>query len=265
MTHPESIYGLTRAPEGHVLIPTNRRDVYALVDPEDVELVVGYRWHVVRAATNQYAATYAGGKAFRMHRLILPGVAIIDHANGNGLDNRRSNLRPATHTENMRNRRATPRFNVGLKGVSWRKKDRLWNAQIMVDWKKISLGYYKTALEAALAYDAGARQHFGEFARVNFPDGSPSPDMAAILETLPCRDDFPRVRSGTPSKYGFRGVRLDKRWQRWSARIYDHGRELTVGQFSTAEEAARAYDDAARRLHGDAAILNFPDELDEAA
>lgn len=113
-----------------------------------------------------------------MHRLILglaPGQ-VGDHRNGNGLDNRRENLRMATYSQNNQNARPSSKKASPFKGVSircnrfgGRYKARPWAAEIHVDGRKIGLGSFPDEVSAAKAYDVAAREHFGEFAKLNFP------------------------------------------------------------------------------------------------
>jgi len=102
-----------------------------------------------------------------MHRYLLPGVEVVDHHNGNGLDNRRANLRPSTVTENNRNRRRRRDNTSGYKGV-WTRGAR-WHARIKADGRERYLGSHPTPESAAHAYDAAARDLHGEFAALNFP------------------------------------------------------------------------------------------------
>lgn len=92
---------------------------------------------------------------------------LIDHRDGNGLNNLPSNLRIATSTENSRNRRKNSNNQSGYKGVCWCA--RKWRAAIRVNGKLKHLGYFENVTDAALAYDVAAIHYFGEFAHLNFP------------------------------------------------------------------------------------------------
>jgi AP2 domain len=144
----------------------------ALVSDEDYLLVSQHKWHAAR----NYAHTsvrIANGKqtTLQMHRLIL-GVTdanvLVDHADGDGLNNQRYNIRPATATQNQANKR---KFGVTSKyrGVSWHKMSRKFEAQIQVKGKNKHLGCFSSEVDAARRYDGAAVEHFGEFARLNFP------------------------------------------------------------------------------------------------
>jgi hypothetical protein len=102
------------------------------------------------------------------HHLILPPDGyVVDHINGDGLDNRRSNLRLATVAQNAWNsKKRNPRS--GYKGVWFAKDKRLWRAAIVCNRKRIHLGYFKNKIAAAHAYDAAARKLHGKFANCNF-------------------------------------------------------------------------------------------------
>ncbi len=146
----------------------------AVVDDDDFDCLNQYKW---QAHNNYgygwYAVRCSYGPRKRtifMHRQVL-GLRrgkLADHINGNGLDNRRSNLRLCTHSQNSANhqkRKGKSKYN----GVCWCKQYQKWRARICVDYKRIHLGRYDTEIEAAAAYDVAAVKHFGEFARLNFP------------------------------------------------------------------------------------------------
>jgi hypothetical protein len=106
-----------------------------------------------------------------MHQQIMGGTG-FDHGYGDGLNNQRYNLRPATSSQNSMNRRKPVLSRVSTsqyKGVS-RVRDR-WRVQIKsVDKATTHGGYYSTEIEAAKRYDELAKQHYGEFAKLNFPE-----------------------------------------------------------------------------------------------
>ena len=91
----------------------------------------------------------------------------IDHADCDGLNNRRRNLRFADHSQNGQNTRRPSTNTSGFKGVCWHKRIRKWQAQIKLNGKKKHLDYFDTVEEAAAAYDKAAIELFGEFARPN--------------------------------------------------------------------------------------------------
>lgn len=148
----------------------------ALVDECDLDTVLEYRWHAQRRRRGWCARAYAGGgcrdarKVF-MHRLILdaPAGVSVDHANMNGLDNRRINLRFATLSQNMANqRKRRDKTSSKYKGVWYdRRRKRPWRAEIEVRGRRKRLGTFDTEEEAALAYNRAALEYFGEFARLN--------------------------------------------------------------------------------------------------
>ena len=100
-----------------------------------------------------------------MHRLIqgAPRGQAVDHKNGDSLDNRRSNLRPASHAQNMQNVGITKANTSGYKGVNWNSDASKWHARIRVNGKRLHLGLFDAAEDAHAAYVAAAEMHHGEF------------------------------------------------------------------------------------------------------
>jgi hypothetical protein len=150
--------------------------MFALVDSEDAEAVLQHKWYAHRDRRTFYVVRMVrranGTQAkVRLHAF-LTGWSLVDHINGNGLDNRRVNLRAATRSQNAANRGPTRDNTSGFKGVTWNKQARKWRAKVKADGMWRHLGYHVTAEAAARAYDAAARELFGEFARLNFPDAA---------------------------------------------------------------------------------------------
>lgn len=144
----------------------------AQVDRQDYKMLSKYRWQYLPCKWHEgYATTSIKGKTIYMHRIIL-GLKKgeqADHINHNGLDNRRSNLREVTQHQNNGNLRRPNHNTSGFKGVSAysANKTNPWMAYITNQRKKIHLGYFKTAKEAAKAYDIAALEQWGEFAHIN--------------------------------------------------------------------------------------------------
>jgi hypothetical protein len=147
------------------------RGLVALVDDADFDLVVvAGKWCAKPDHHTFYArrTPQRDGKqrTVLMHTFIT-GWGFVDHRNGDGLDNRRSNLRPADNAKNQMNQAMRSNNTSGFKGVS---RHRLkWRAEITLGGTRIGLGSFATPQEAARAYDAAAVELFGEYARPNFP------------------------------------------------------------------------------------------------
>ena len=166
------------APDGHYLVPTNLPDVYGLVDAQDLPLVSGRRWTV---KGDGYIVRTEAGATVRLHRLILPHIPIIDHANGDKLDNRRANLRVASITENNRNRPRQRNNTSGFKGVHWDSLRGKWTARIKHDGRSIRVGRFDDIRDAARAYDEAAIRYHGDYASLNFPLGDAGLDVHGVM------------------------------------------------------------------------------------
>lgn len=147
----------------------------AIIDDEDAELVSGRKWH---ARKNQRGKVYAARKrryqaAELMHRLIAraPKGMQVDHIDGNPLNNRRSNLRLCTATQNAWNRRQ-PTVRSAFEKTGFRGLERSgnrWRVRITHYGKRVNVGSFRTPEEAAKAYDAKIIELRGEYAAPNYP------------------------------------------------------------------------------------------------
>lgn len=145
------------------------RGYLAVVDDADYDRVVGAGpWHVWDSApTSRYAVhSIDSTKQLHMHTFIT-GWDYVDHINGDGLDNRRQNLRQASHGQNMFNKRRYSNNTSGFQGV-YPKRNR-WAATVNVNKRQVHVGYFGSPEEAARARDAAALEAYGEFVRLNFP------------------------------------------------------------------------------------------------
>ena len=148
---------------------------YAMVDEEDYERLNQSRWHFDSGIRRGYAArieTSTGERVrIHLHRLVInaPADKLVDHINGDKLDNRKANLRLCSHSENMKNYPRPKTNKSGYVGVYWHKKNKRWCASIALNGKNKLVGCFLDKESAAFARDEAAKKHHGEFARLNFP------------------------------------------------------------------------------------------------
>lgn len=138
---------------------------YAIVDDEDFKWLNQWRWYY----DGRYARMNYKNKKIHMHRLIMntPKGMDTDHINGNGLDNRRCNLRICTSSQNHINTKKRKNNTSGYKGVFSCQLSKNWRAQIRYNHKSIHIGNFINKIQAAKAYNQKAKELFGEFARLN--------------------------------------------------------------------------------------------------
>ena len=153
---------------------------FALVDDVDYDWLNQWKWYYVSDRHTGYAVRSQWDKATKsrtrvqmalaiMHRLSsqCPEEVLVDHANGDGLDNRRHNLRICTRSQNAANKRKSPGCSSIYKGVHWHKRNHKWYAHIKFHGKDHHLGSFDNEQDAATAYDIAAPEAFGEFAQLN--------------------------------------------------------------------------------------------------
>ena len=151
------------------------------IDDEDYEKLSKYKWYISKGRNTFYVHRdihirsikgKTSKKVMSIHRQIMRldfgDKLVVDHINGDGLDNRKENLRVCTNIQNCQNR-VNNRENCTseYKGVYWDKSRSLWASEIKVNTKKTYLGRFKNENDAALAYNIAAIKYFGEYAKLN--------------------------------------------------------------------------------------------------
>lgn len=234
-----------------------------LIDDEDWEKVRAYKWEIdkrsaVRGFSYLQTKIVMNGKGawWSMHRMImgcLPGdPRWVDHVNHNTLDNRKNNLRYASHAENTRNGSKHIDNKCGYKGVVYR--NGFYRAYIISDGVFYQVKSSKDIIECAKWYDMAAIHLHKEFANTNFPkEGYSAEEIEYVVKTM-C--DY-RYANNTS---GYRGVSYRKHNDKWIAYINKDSKRIYLGEYVASIEAARARDKKAIELYGDKAILNFPRE-----
>jgi len=151
---------------------------YTIVEPADYYRFGHLKWHLKGSNAKKFYAVRdvktGPGKTRQLglHREIMnePKGLLVDHHNGNSLDNRMANLRTATWAQNNQNRKKQQNTSSKYKGVSFNKRYKKFGAYIRVNGKNLYLGWFLNEIDAARAYDAAAMKYYGDFAKVNFPD-----------------------------------------------------------------------------------------------
>lgn len=147
------------------------------MDDEDFEFLNKFKWRLMGqgqyVTRHQRRAEYTDlskRKVIRMHNQIMNPLKgfEVDHVNLNPLDNQKKNLRIATRTQNQVNTKKRLGTSSIYKGAFWNKKNQIWLSSICFNHKHFYIGRFKTAIEAAHAYDLKAKELFGKFARLNF-------------------------------------------------------------------------------------------------
>jgi len=140
------------------------------VDDADYPALSLHSWLLTRKRDKHYAITRIHGRYVYLHRMVMgaPILRLVDHIDGDGLNNRRSNLRICTRSQNMGNSRQHCDASGKFKGVYYERNSGRYVAQICCRRRRTKLGRFATPLDAARAYDTAARAAFGDFAKTNF-------------------------------------------------------------------------------------------------
>jgi hypothetical protein len=145
---------------------------FALVDDCDYDYLIQWNWHTHTSGRSSYARTdrYQPDRhRVFMHTIVIERMGLkgrVDHIDGNGLDDQRSNLR-LSNGHNPKNRRLNVNNTSGYKGVHWKRTRQIWVAKIVSDGKEIYLGSFRDKKEAARMYNKAAKKYHGEFANLN--------------------------------------------------------------------------------------------------
>lgn len=137
-----------------------------LIDDTDLERISLLRWHRGSEGYVKHSFRHDGKVNSLYLHTFLTGLPKVDHRNGNRLDNQRSNLRPASNSQNSANKRKSPGQSSRFKGVSWHKLAGKWQAALGPR-SHIYLGLFESEVEAAKAYNTEALKRYGEFAKLN--------------------------------------------------------------------------------------------------
>jgi hypothetical protein len=156
--------------EGNIAYVPLTKGYEAVIDAEDAVILQFFSWSAKPKPSKVYAVTglksRSGYTTVLMHRMIMryPLGLQVDHIDGDGLNNRKSNLRVATHAQNMWNRGPQHNNTSGFRGVSWHEKSAKWQARIKHENGRMFLGYFDTAEAANEAYIEASKRLHGDFA-----------------------------------------------------------------------------------------------------
>lgn len=217
------------------------------VDDDDYEFLDKMTWTVYKARNTFYAAGVirkryrkSGDPArVKMHRWIMkcPDGMQVDHIDGDGLNNRKDNLRLATQSQNGKNKRVKKSNSTGFKGVGYNEKKDLYVTRIGVNGTLVYGGRTKNKYAAAVKYNELALQFFGEFACLN---------ELTEEELIMAKESIPSKRITKSNSTGYRGVCVIKNTSDriYAATVFVNRKNKYLGSFSTPEEAAEVYNRA---------------------
>lgn len=230
-----------------VEIPVKHKSI--LIDADDLLRVRKHIWSIKNGGHTYYPFIQQKGKLITLGRFILDAKEdqMVDHIDGNGMNNRRENLRFVSPQQNMWNRRSSRSSTSKFKGVCWNKQDKCWRATIRANGKYEHLGSFENEIDAARVYENRARQIQRNFFKKE------KSRFLRVAEPVSWTIHIQKKQRVSR----FRGLRWHKRDKVWRVAIRVNGKRIEVGSFRLEIDAARAYDDATRKYHGSKAILNF--------
>lgn len=212
-------------------ITTRNGDVFKIyLDKEDEFLFDKYKWWIKPEKHTAYIQTTINGKNVRFHRMLMKAKdgLFVDHKNRNGLDNRKSNLRLVSRSDNAKNSISKRIGANRFKGISYCKEKRKWTSEIRIDGKRKYLGTFETDIEAAQAYNIIAKMESHIFLLNIVPD--PSNEFTArVIKTY---REKKHIKKNT-----LVGVFFHKKNKRWIAKC----RNKYIGSFSSEKEAHSEY------------------------
>lgn len=225
---------------------TNAGKYYAMVDDEDYDFLMQWKWQVNKNKHTIYAVRFDsrknGHKTFLMHRVIMKindSKKLIDHKDMNGLNNQKNNLRECTKSQNSFNTNGRDNTSSVYKGVQWSKVCKKWQSNITYNGEVIYLGLFIKEQDAAKEYNKAAKKYFGEFAKINL-----------FLD-----DSSEAVRHKRCSSI-YKGVRFEKSRNKYISCIWNGEREIKLGRFDKEIDAAIEYNRMAIILFGSKAKIN---------
>ncbi len=141
----------------------------AQVDDSDYDWLNQWKWTATACTERIYVRRVVGGKMLSMHRFIMnpPKDMVVDHIDGNTMNNQRGNLRVCGQVQNLWNQRRHVSESSKYKGVSFHKTKNKFQSRISVNGKLIHLGTFGSEIDAAMAHDEAAKKYHGEFAVLN--------------------------------------------------------------------------------------------------
>ena len=209
---------------------------YALVDDEDYDELNKHNWYLKKNYNTCYAirTKYKTNDKIRMHRIIMncPKDKIIDHINGDGLDNRKENLRICTMSQNLGNSKLRKDNKSGIKGVYWDKNRNKWIAQIKINYKKKCLGRFDNINEAKLAYEKASKLYHKKFAS----NGTLKINKKLQKEVNNIKLEK-KERLYFNNTSGIKGVSWNNKLKKWYSYIDNNKKRKFLGYFKTKEEA----------------------------